>query len=104
MKTKEERQELFAQREAARKAKYAENMQAISDKHETRMAEIKAAHPTPTRTKRPSLGERTAYRYKVAASVENISHGLGGLAFVAWDGLPECVEVWGTTHWKPQAK
>lgn len=92
----------FHRRNAEIKANHDAAMKRIREKDEARMAEIKASMPArPVGSARPSWAARQAYRYKVAASVENISHGLGGLAFTAWDGLPDCVEVFGTTYWKP---
>lgn len=89
MKTKQERQELFEQREAVRKAKYAERMAAIRE----RDAEWKAERGEVARSWRggPSFSDRVEYRFKVGASQTNPLSG----SLVWWTrykNLPPVIE------------
>lgn len=69
MKTKQERQELFERREAERKAKYVERMNAVrerDDRWKAERAERAAAVASP---RGASLGERWGYRAKLAGGM-----------------------------------
>lgn len=65
MKTKQERQELFERREAERKAKYVERMNAVRERDERWKAERATVRPA----RGASLGERLGYRAKLAGGM-----------------------------------